>query len=59
MSLEVFEWSRGYQATCQISEGLSSDFAMHVTSVVWAFNSAKVLEPEFAEPLQDVLRIVG
>ena len=59
MSWEVFEWIRGYKATHHISEGLSSDFVMHVTSVVWAFDFAKVLQPEFAEPVQDVLRIVG
>ena len=59
MSREVFGWIRGYRATRQKSEGLSSDFAMHVTSIVWAFNFARVLEPEFAEPVQDVLRIFG
>ena len=59
MSQEVFEWIRGYKATSQIEEGLSSNFAMHITSVVWAFNFAGVLEPEFAEPVREVLRIVG
>ena len=48
VSREVFQWTRRYEVTRQIPqrEGLSSDFAMHVTSVVWAFNFAKVLEPE-------------
>ena len=59
MSREVFEWIRGYKATRQIGEGLSSDFATHVTSVLWAFNFAGVLEPQFAEPVLEVLRIVG
>ena len=59
MSQEVFEWIRGYEATCQIGEGLSSDFAMDVISILWAFNFAGVLEPEFAEPVREVLRIVG
>jgi len=31
----------------------------HVTTVVWAFNFAGVLEPEFAAPVGKVLRIVG
>ena len=32
---------------------------MHVTSVLWAFHFAAVLEPEFAEPVRNVLRIIG
>ena len=32
---------------------------MHFSSVVWAFNFAKVLEPEFGEPVQDELQIAG
>ena len=59
MSREVFERIGGYKATCQIGEGLSSDFAMGVTSVIWAFNFAGLLEPEFAESVREVLRVVG
>ena len=32
---------------------------MHVTSVLWAFNFAGVLEGQFAELVREVLRIVG
>ena len=32
---------------------------MHVTSVLWAFNFAGVLEPEVAELVSEVLCIVG
>jgi len=39
--------------------GLFSDFAMHVTSVLWAFNFAGVLEPEFAKPVHQVLCAIG
>ena len=59
MSRDVFEWIGGCEATRQIGEGLSSDFPIHVTSVLWAFNFAGVLEPQFAEPVREVLRIVG
>lgn len=50
---------RGHKVTHQIGDSLSSDFAMHVTSVLWGFNFADVLEPEFAEPVRQVLRIIG
>jgi len=59
MSQEVLARIRGYDITRQIGEGLPSDFAMHVTSVIWALNFAGVLEPELAEAVRDVLRIVG
>jgi len=32
---------------------------MNVTSVLWAFNFAGVLEPEFAEAVREVLRTIG
>ena len=56
LSQEVFEWLRGYQATRQILEGLPSDVVMHVNSVLWAFSFARVLEPEFAGSVQDMLQ---
>ena len=32
---------------------------MHVTSVLCAFHFAAVIEPEFAKPVRNVLRIIG
>ena len=59
MSLEIFEEIREYEATRQIGEGLSSNLDMAVTSVLWSFDFAGVLEPEFAESVREVLRIIG
>ena len=58
VSQEVLERIRGCVANHRI-KGLSSDFVMHVTSVLWAFNFAGNLEPEFAGPVQDMLLIVS
>ena len=59
MPQEVFDRISRYEASHQIGKSLSSEFATPVTSVLWAFNFAGVLEPEFVEAVREVLRIVG
>ena len=42
-----------------LGEAFAADFAMNVTSVLWAFNFAGVLTPEFASEVRDILQKVG
>jgi len=59
ISEEVFEWLRQQQVVHQVGMASSCDFAVNVISLVWAFNFAGVLKPEFAEPVREALSVVG
>ena len=59
ISQEVRARISEFGGTCTTGDALATDFAMNVTSVLWAFNFAGMLEPDFAEAVRKILLAIG
>ena len=59
ISQEVRTRISEFGGTCTTGDALATDFAMNVTSVLWAFNFAGMLEPDFAEAVRKILLAIG